>query len=137
MEDIAAELGLSNVSVVWGRCEEYAAAGGARESYALAAARALAHAGVLAEYLSPLVSRGGLLVAFKGPKGEEELREVGNRWPALGLSPPRLLPYGSASGLGPGEAARSYFLAVWEKNAPCPPAYPRRPGLAGTKNWWK
>jgi 16S rRNA (guanine527-N7)-methyltransferase len=139
MEDMAAELGLANVTVVWGRCEEHAALSRARENYAFAAARALAHAGVLAEYLSPLVSRGGRLIAFKGPKGEEELREVGDRrWAALGLSRPRLIPYDPAAGRRPGsdEAPRSYFFAAWEKNAPCPPVYPRRPGLAGTKHWW-
>ncbi|MDR1650128.1 MAG: 16S rRNA (guanine(527)-N(7))-methyltransferase RsmG [Synergistaceae bacterium] len=138
MEDMAAELRLANVSVVWGRCEEFAAR--ARENYAFAAARALAHAGILAEYLSPLVSRGGRLIAFKGPKGEEELREIGDhRWAALGLSRPRLIPYDPAVGRRSesGEASRSYFFAVWEKNAPCPPAYPRHPGLAGTKNWWR
>jgi 16S rRNA (guanine527-N7)-methyltransferase len=136
MEDMAAELGLANVSVVWSRCEEYAADKRNRESCSFAAARALAHAGVLAEYLSPLVSRGSRLVAFKGPKGEEELREVGTRWPALGLSQPRLVSYDPGVD-GQTGAPRSYFFAVWEKNAPCPPAYPRRPGLAGTKNGWK
>jgi 16S rRNA (guanine527-N7)-methyltransferase len=138
MEEMAAELGLANVSVVWGRCEEHAAR--ARENYAFAAARALAHAGVLAEYLSPLASRGGRLIAFKGPKGEDELREVGDhRWAALGLSRPRLIPYDPGAGRrsGLGEVPRSYFFAVWEKNAPCPPAYPRRPGLAGAKSWWR
>jgi 16S rRNA (guanine527-N7)-methyltransferase len=137
MEDMAAELGLANVTVVWSRCEEYAADKRNHESCAFAAARALAHAGVLAEYLSPLVMRGGRLAAFKGPKGEEELREVGNRWTALGLSQPRLISYDLGTGTARTDAARSYFFAVWEKNAPCPPAYPRRPGLAGIKNWWK
>jgi 16S rRNA (guanine527-N7)-methyltransferase len=141
MESIAAELGLSNVSVVWGRGEEYALGARARENYALAAARAVAHAGVLAEYLSPLISLGGHLLAFKGPKGEEELREVGDRWPALGLSRPRTIPYRLEAayprGAEPEKTPRNYFLVVWEKNAPCPSAYPRRPGLAGTKNWWK
>jgi 16S rRNA (guanine527-N7)-methyltransferase len=141
MEEMAAELGLANVSIVQSRCEEYAAKGRARESCAFAAARALAHAGVLAEYLSPLVSRGGRLAAFKGPKGEEELREVGNRWAALGLSRPQLIPYNPEAVRPPDEtpeggAPRGYFFAVWEKNEPCPAVYPRRPGLASTKNWW-
>jgi 16S rRNA (guanine527-N7)-methyltransferase len=141
MEEMAAELGLSNVSVVRSRCEEHAAEGRGRENYAFAAARALAHAGVLAEYLSPLVSRGGRLAAFKGPKGEEELREVGDRWAALGLSRPRLIPYNPEAARPPDEtpeggAPRSYFFAVWEKNKPCPASYPRRPGLATPKNWW-
>ncbi|MDR2176318.1 MAG: 16S rRNA (guanine(527)-N(7))-methyltransferase RsmG [Synergistaceae bacterium] len=135
MEEAAAELGLANVSVIRSRCEEYAADRDARESCAFAAARAVAHAGVLAEYLSPLVSPGGRLAAFKGPRGEEELREVGNRWAALGLSRPRLIPYDPRV-RRPGPSPRSYFFAVWEKDEPCPPTSPRRPGLARTKPWW-
>ncbi|MDR1377251.1 MAG: 16S rRNA (guanine(527)-N(7))-methyltransferase RsmG [Synergistaceae bacterium] len=127
LSDFAATLGLQNVSVVWGRCEEHAFS--ARERYALASARAVAHAGVLAEYLSPLVERGGHLLAFKGPKGADELAEAGDKWDKLGLSRPRLLPYGPDG--------RKYFFVIWEKKAPCPSAYPRKPGLALSKSWWR
>ncbi|MDR2180261.1 MAG: 16S rRNA (guanine(527)-N(7))-methyltransferase RsmG [Synergistaceae bacterium] len=141
--EMAAALNLENVSVVWERCEEHALS--ARERYALASARAVAHVGVLAEYLSPLVPRGGCLLAFKGPRGAEELAEVeskeeskeeskgGNKreskWQELGLSPPQLLPYGPRD--------RNYFFVLWEKTLPCPSCYPRRPGLALSKHWWK
>lgn len=127
LSDISAALNLQNVSVVWERCEEHALS--ARERYSLASARAVAHAGVLAEYLSPLAQRGGRLFAFKGPKGADELAEVGDKWKELGLSRPRILPYGSGD--------RKYFFVIWEKNTPCPSAYPRKPGLALLKNWWK
>lgn len=126
-EAAAGELGLANVSVVWGRCEDYAK--DARETFALAGARALAHAGVLAEYLSPLVAPGGRLLAFKGPKGAAELREVGGRWSALGLGAPRALPYGPED--------RDCVFVLWDKIAPCSRAYPRKAGTAGVKNWWK
>jgi 16S rRNA (guanine527-N7)-methyltransferase len=125
-EEIASALGLSNVAVVWGRCEEYALS--ARERCDFASARALASAGVLAEYLSPLVAVGGRLLAFKGPKGAGELKEIGDRWGTLGLSRPRVLP------CGPEE--RSYSFIIWDKIAPLRPAYPRRPGVALTKSWW-
>ena len=126
LRDIAAALELKNISTVWGRCEEYALS--ARERYSFAAARALAHAGVVAEYLAPLVARGGRLIAFKGPKGAAELEEVGEKWNRLGLSQPRVLSYAEG---------RNYFFVVWEKNSPCPSFYPRKPGLALSKNWWK
>jgi 16S rRNA (guanine527-N7)-methyltransferase len=127
LSEIAAALNLQNISVAWERCEEHALS--VRESYSLAAARAVAHAGVLAEYLSPLVEKGGCLFAFKGPKGVEELAEVGGAWNRLGLGPPRLHPYGPQD--------RNYFFVIWKKNAPCPSAYPRKPGLALLKNWWR
>lgn len=125
-EEIVAALSLKNVTVAWGRCEEHALS--MRERYAFAAARALAHVGVLAEYLSPLVETGGRLAAFKGPKGEGELEEVGDKWDLLGLSEPRILHYGPAN--------RNYSFIIWEKTAPCRPAWPRRAGLALTKGWW-
>ena len=127
LREIAAELDLKNVSIVWERCEDHALS--AREHYAFASARALAHTGVLAEYLSPLVAQGGSLAAFKGPKGPEELREVGSVWNTLGLSEPRILRYGSEE--------RSYAFVLWEKIAPCPRSYPRKSGMALSKFWWQ
>ena len=130
LREIAATLDLENVSVVWARCEEHALA--MRENYSFASARALAHAGVVAEYLSPLVAPGGRLAAFKGPKGMEELEDVRrDQWGRLGLSSPRILHY------APREDTRNYLLVVWEKKHPCLPGYPRKPGLALSKNWWK
>jgi 16S rRNA (guanine527-N7)-methyltransferase len=129
LSEMAKELKLENVSVIWGRCEEHALV--ARETYALVEARALAHTGVLAEYLSPLAAPGGRLLAFKGPKGLEELEELteaGNKWDELALSSPDLIPYGPQD--------RSYFFVIWKKKAPCPLTYPRKPGLALSKSWW-
>jgi 16S rRNA (guanine527-N7)-methyltransferase len=132
LEEFRDALGLVNVSVVWARCEEYALT--ARESHALAAARALAHAGVLAEYLSPLTALGGRLLAFKGPKGSAELAQVGNQWGKLGLSRPHILSYDPLAEDAP--ESRDYSFVVWEKNAPCPSLYPRKSGAALSKNWW-
>lgn len=126
MEEIVDSLGLDNVTVTWGRCEEHALA--MRERYAFAAARALAHAGVLAEYLAPLVETKGRLLAFKGPRGAGELEEVGGKWGLLGLSEPHILHYDSTN--------RNYSFIIWEKKAPCRPVWPRRTGLALTKGWW-
>jgi len=131
MSEFAAALSLSNVSVVCSRCEEHALR--ERESYAFASARALAHAGVVAEYLSPLVAFGGRAMAFKGPKGVKELEEIGERlppygWKNIGLSAPVVVPYG--------DDKRSYFFVIWEKISPTPKTYPRKPGAAQVKYWW-
>ena len=127
MTEIAAALSLKNVSVTWARCEEFSAA--ARERYALASARALAHVGIVAEYLSPLVARGGKAMAFKGPKGLKELEEVGNKWSIIGLSNPQILPYGDDRNF-------NYNFVIWEKISPTPPSYPRKTGAASAVGWW-
>jgi 16S rRNA (guanine527-N7)-methyltransferase len=134
LEGFRDALGLTNVFVTWTRCEEHALT--ARETYALAAARALAHVGVLAEYLSPLTVHGGRLLAFKGPKGPAELVQVGDQWDKLGLSRPYVLPYDPMARAGAELERRDYSFIIWEKNAPCPSLYPRKPGLALSKNWW-
>lgn len=124
--EIVRALGLRNVELLCERSEDTART--RRETFALAAARALARAGVAAEYLSPLVAVGGRLLAFKGPKVGEELGEVRGRWGRLGLADPVVRPY------GPEGSSRCFV--IWEKSAHCPAGYPRRVGAASMKGWW-
>ncbi|MEG1603905.1 MAG: 16S rRNA (guanine(527)-N(7))-methyltransferase RsmG, partial [Cloacibacillus sp.] len=84
-------------------------------------------AGILAEYLAPFVKTGGELISFKGPKAQEELEAVGNKWSRLGLSAPRLVPYEL-------EDMKRYFV-VWKKIGPVPKGIPRRPGMAEKFPW--
>lgn len=124
---MADQLALKNVRVLWSRCEDLARID--RESFQLAGARAVAEAGVVAELLSPLVAVGGTLLAFKGPLWAGETAIVGDRWGHLGLSAPSVVPY---HGDGDGRV-----LLLWNKDAPSPGRYPRRPGVAGKKHWWR
>lgn len=126
VEEIVRALGLRNVELLCERSEDTART--RRETFSLAAARAVARAGVAAEYLSPLVAVGGRLLTFKGPKVGEELGEVRGRWRRLGLAEPVVRPY------GPEESSRCFV--TWEKAAPCPGEYPRRAGTASMKGWW-
>lgn len=59
-------LGLKDVQVVWRRAEEY------RGHFDLAVARAVAKLDILAEYCLPLVKPGGLFIAYKGEKVDDE-----------------------------------------------------------------
>lgn len=124
--EIVRSLGLRNVELLCERSED--AALKRRETFSLAAARAVARAGVAAEYLSPLVAVGGRLLTFKGPRVGEELEEVRGRWRRLGLGEPVIRPYGPEDS--------SLCFVIWEKVAPCPREYPRRAGTASMKGWW-
>ncbi len=124
---IVAELGLKNAETVCARSEDFAAA--AREKFDCAVVRAVSEAGVIAEYLSPLVRPGGRAAAMKGSSVGDELNGLEGRWNELGLSEPRLFEYGL-------NGHPSYML-VWNKDAPCPAAFPRRPGRAEKRGWWK
>ena len=68
VEDVAAEVGVGNVEVLWSRAEDAGRAAGRREAYDLVTARAVAPLPVLAELCLPLVRPGGWLVAAKGPE---------------------------------------------------------------------
>lgn len=124
---IADTLELSNVRVVCSRSEELARED--RESFDLAAARAVTHLGPLVELLSPLVRPGGRLLAFKGPSLDQEMAECGGNWEELGLEEPEVRAYGLQ-----GKERR---LVFWTKKTPCSVRYPRRPGMAEKKPWWR
>ncbi len=86
--------------------------------------------GSLAELLElglPLLHKGGLLLALKGPKAAEEIAEAGHALAVLGGTVEAVHEYT----LEWQEDRRS--LVVVRKTAPTPGAYPRRAGVPKTK----
>lgn len=122
--------GLTNVEVVAERAESWSAGIGTRD---LVTARALASLAVLAEYAAPLLREGGVLVAWKGRRDEQEERDAAAAADALGLSVEEIRP------VRPYPGAEHRHLHVLRKVAPTPERFPRRPGMArkrplGAKN---
>jgi 16S rRNA (guanine527-N7)-methyltransferase len=112
---------LRNVTVVRARVEEWAAGIGVHD---VVTARALAALPVLCEYAAPLLAEGGVLVAWKGAVGTDELEDGRVAAEILGLSacePLRVVPYAGA---------RDHSLHVFRKIAPTPGRFPRRAGMA-------
>ena len=126
VEKMAASMGLTNVTVVCTRSEDYAKEH--REKFHVAAARAVCASGVLAEYLAPFVRLRGKAIAFKGPKAAEEIETVGNRWKELGFSSPRLHPYMLKD--------MKRYLLVWDKISQTPKGIPRKAGMAEKFPWF-
>jgi 16S rRNA (guanine527-N7)-methyltransferase len=127
VRSILEELGIGNARVACMRSEELARDG--RESFDVAAARAVTATGPLVELLSPLVSVGGVLLAFKGPRVHEEMGTVGEKWPRLGLGNPVLYPYDLEG--------KERVIVAWRKERACPGSYPRNPALLERKPWWR
>jgi len=127
LEHIVHELDLQNTFILCSRSEDLSSA--EREAYDLAAARAVTSLGVLSEYLSPLVSAGGRLVAFKGPHYRVELDEISAEWKELGLSSPEVHKYRIKD--------HEHYIISWDKELPCPLKYPRRAGMAEKRPWWR
>jgi 16S rRNA (guanine527-N7)-methyltransferase len=108
------------------RAEERAAWGG-RESYQVATARAVAALPVLVEYAAPLLSPGGVFVAWKGSRDEEEEHRGALAAAELGLKPEAVVE------VKPWPAARDRNLHVYRKIGATPDRFPRRPGMASKR----
>jgi 16S rRNA (guanine527-N7)-methyltransferase len=116
-----------NARSVTARAEEWGARPppfGGRESYDAVTARAVGPLAVLAEYASPLLREGGVLVAWKGARDRLEEASAVKAAEALGLQvrePLRVQPFAGA---------RERHLHVLVKVGPTPEGFPRRPGMA-------
>ena len=120
--ETAQAAGLTNVDTLCGRAEELGRLPAYREGFDVAVSRGVARLNVLAEWSLPLVRPGGLFVAMKGPRGEEEAAEAANAFAALGGGCVRVIPYEIPV------FGRSHRLIVVEKKAATPGMYPRPNG---------
>ncbi|WP_406677369.1 16S rRNA (guanine(527)-N(7))-methyltransferase RsmG [Moorella sp. ACPs] len=123
LEKVVTRLGLNGVECLWGRAEEVGQNKNYREKYHLAVARAVAPLNTLAEYCLPLVQIGGFMAAYKGPTGEQELKEAAGAINLMGGTATKIWQ----RQLPGGEERR--ILVIVKKERVTPPAYPRRPGL--------
>jgi 16S rRNA (guanine527-N7)-methyltransferase len=123
IDRLAAAAGIENARSVPARAEEWAAAEG-RESYDAVTARALAPLATLVEYAAPLLRAGGVLVAWKAARDDEEESAGDAAAGQLGLSS------GTVVRVVPFEGARDRHLHVFTKLEPTPERFPRRPGMA-------
>lgn len=121
LQETVRELKLMEIEVVAQRAEEAGRNPSYREQFDYALSRAVASLPVLVEYLLPLVRVGGVAIAYKGPRVEEELRSARGIH-LLGGGDTEVLFYR----LPHVNASRS--LVLIKKLKETPPLYPRRPG---------
>ena len=125
MRDAIAQAGIPNARVVNARSEEHAAADApGREAYDAITARAVARLATLAELASPLLRRGGVLVAWKGKRDHEEEAELERALAATAMELIEVREVGESAGY------EHRHLHVLRKVAETPANLPRRPGLA-------
>ncbi|MDR2501761.1 MAG: 16S rRNA (guanine(527)-N(7))-methyltransferase RsmG [Oscillospiraceae bacterium] len=118
LQSVVSALGISNVTCIHARAEEYAAA--KRESFDFAAARAVADLRELCELSLPLVRLGGYFLAMKGSAAQEELDAAQNAIETLGGKAHALYRYTI-----PGTEV-THSVAIIEKIRETPAEYPRR-----------
>lgn len=117
LQATAAALGLSNITVVQDRAERVGQDHRAhRERYDAATARALGHLAVVTELAGPLVRPGGVVLAVKGARADEELEESGKALGLIGLRHGQTVPTPTGR------------VVVLEKTIRTPRLYPRKDG---------
>jgi 16S rRNA (guanine527-N7)-methyltransferase len=121
LRGVTAVAGIANARVVHARAEDWLEG---RERHDLVVARALATLPVVMEYAAPLLRLGGALVAWKGRRDPDEEERGARAAAALGLTPERVVR------VEPFAGADHRHLHVYEKSAPTPQGFPRRPGRA-------
>lgn len=120
LEEVCKTLNLS-ATPIHKRAEEAGLDKKLRESFDIAAARAVAPLPVLCEYCLPLVKMKGFFIAMKGPGAGEELAAAENALDILGGDEVKLVP---VADFGAGE--RNLILV--QKKSFTPKGYPRHGG---------
>ena len=115
--------GIDNARVLSVRSEDLAQADG-RQAYDVVTARAVGRLSTLAELASPLLRDGGVLVAWKGKRDEDEEQQLRSAAPDLAMQPEAILH------VGPYAGSEHRHLHVVRKAGQTPPGLPRRAGMA-------
>jgi 16S rRNA (guanine527-N7)-methyltransferase len=118
----AAALGLTNVTAVHARLEDYGQ-GPARQSFDVATARALGPLPVVAELGLPLLRTGGQLLVPRGRPEADELKQTTAACEQLGGRLDEVIPNPSSP------IDRVGFVVIMAKIAATSPRFPRRSGV--------
>ena len=120
ISESARTLGLTNVTTLTGRAEEFSVKPEHREKYDVGLARGVARLNILSELVLPFVKVGGVFVAMKGSRATEELDEAKKGIATLGGEVEKVIPVEIP------ETDRVHNLIVIRKVAPTPTQYPRQ-----------
>lgn len=82
MNQVIEELDLKNTRAIHVRAEDFAKEH--REEFDMVISRAVANLSTLSEYTLPFLKVGGIFIAMKGPKAEEEYEDAKNALKILG-----------------------------------------------------
>lgn len=121
LKELIQKLHLENADAVSARVEDLAKDQAYRAKYDAVVTRAVAPLNVLLEYGVPFLKKDGLLFAYKGPKGDEELKDAQRALKELHTIHTKTYHYSI------GDAALS--IMVFKKRRETPEKYPRAPGV--------
>ncbi len=120
LQSLCGRLELPDIICIKGRAEELARTPEHREQYDAVVSRALASMPVLAELCLPFVKQGGLFLAMKSNKTDEEIDAARSVIGTLGGEAPFVMDYRL-----PGEESYRRIVTVYKKK-PTPETFPRK-----------
>lgn len=122
LDEVIDKLGLTKITTLHGRAEDYGKSNEYREKFDLCVSRAVAKLSSLSEYCLPYVKKGGYFIPYKSGKIEEELADSQRAFQILGAKLTSVFDFT----LPDTDIQRS--LIVLEKTAMTPKSYPRSAG---------
>lgn len=125
LQEVIARLSLSDIAALHGRAEDFGRDSRYREKFDICVSRAVANISTLSEYCVPFIKIGGLFVAYKSDRIEEELETGKSAIRVLGGEICK-----NASFVLSGTDAKRNLLVIKKVKA-TGKAYPRRAGLPG------
>lgn len=125
IDELADEIGISNIKTVHGRAEDVGRSDEYREGFDICVSRAVASLDVLSEWCLPLVKVGGYFISYKGENVSRETEEASNAIKLLGgeLEEIRQVEGGD-------ESISGHVLVLIKKVRRTPKKYPRQAGQA-------
>ena len=123
LEAVIERLGLTDITCVHGRAEDFAKKGKLRESFDLVVSRAVANLTTLSEYCLPYAKVGGYFIPYKSEKVAEEIVNAKKAIQILGGSLERQVEFDLPD--------TDYYrnLVVIKKEKATPGKFPRKAGL--------
>lgn len=123
LDAVIEELGLENISTIYGRAEDFAKKKEYREQFDLCVSRAVANLSTLSEYCLPFVAVNGSFVSYKSGDSEEEIHQAKHAISLLGGKVKNVDKF-QLPGTDMGRA-----LVEIKKTKQTPGKYPRKAGL--------
>jgi 16S rRNA (guanine527-N7)-methyltransferase len=121
LNEVVSQLELSNAQAIHSRIEDF----DKKKKYDVVVSRAVAELRTLCEYTLPFVKEGGIFIAYKSEKTDEEIINAKNALAILGGE------VSEVKEVSVGELTRK--LVVIKKIKPTPPKYPRGKNLPRVK----
>lgn len=125
LNTVIQELGLTGITAVHGRAEDFGRNKEYREQFDLCVSRAVANLSTLSEYCLPFVKAGGEFLPYKSGKVDEEAREAESAVKKLGGSMKE-----TKTLVLPGTDVDRTFVPIDKINV-TPKKYPRKAGMPG------